>query len=147
MHRHQDAEASPPEARFGDRYELVRELDSGGMATVYLARFDGHAGFEKFVALKALHPHLVHKKDMVEMFLHEAQLVARESAAHLAEGAAVESRPRAEDVLGPGVSGAVDGRERVGGGRVHSGTDEAPARGGLRGTLRGALHARRRTAP
>ena len=41
------------------RYELCFELASGGMASVYLARIDGVSGFEKLVALKRIHRHLV----------------------------------------------------------------------------------------
>ncbi|HMR11654.1 MAG TPA: hypothetical protein PKA88_37995, partial [Polyangiaceae bacterium] len=41
-----------------DRYELVAEVASGGMATVFLARLSGMGGFQKFVAIKRLHPHL-----------------------------------------------------------------------------------------
>ena len=46
-----------------DRYELVAELASGGMATVYLARNAGLGGFQRFVALKRLHPHLASEDD------------------------------------------------------------------------------------
>ena len=41
-----------------DRYELIGEIASGGMATVYLARLSGVGGFRRFVAMKRLHPHL-----------------------------------------------------------------------------------------
>ena len=59
-----------------DRYELVGELASGGMATVYLARLGGVGGFQRFVAMKRLHPHLQNEKEFVEMFLDEARLSA-----------------------------------------------------------------------
>lgn len=59
-----------------DRYELVAEIASGGMATVYLARMQGLGGFERFVALKRLHPHLEQDESFVRMFLDEARLVA-----------------------------------------------------------------------
>jgi serine/threonine-protein kinase len=60
-----------------DRYELVGEIASGGMATVYLARLTGVGGFQRFVAMKRLHPHLAHEKEFVEMFLDEARIAAR----------------------------------------------------------------------
>jgi serine/threonine protein kinase len=60
-----------------DRYELVGELASGGMATVYLARLTGVGGFQRFVAMKRLHPHLANEKEFVEMFLDEARIAAR----------------------------------------------------------------------
>src|SRR5688572_20380758 len=60
-----------------DRFELVAELASGGMATVYLARLSGVGGFQRFVAIKRLHPHLARDNEFIEMFLDEARLAAR----------------------------------------------------------------------
>ena len=59
------------------RYQLCFELASGGMATVYLAKSDGVARFEKLVALKRIHPHLAKERDYVEMFLDEARIASR----------------------------------------------------------------------
>ncbi len=59
-----------------DRYELVAEIASGGMATVFLARLSGVGGFQRFVAIKRLHPHLAGEQEFVEMFLDEARLAA-----------------------------------------------------------------------
>lgn len=59
-----------------DRYELVAEIASGGMATVFLARLGGVGGFQRFVAIKRLHPHLASEEEFVEMFLDEARLAA-----------------------------------------------------------------------
>lgn len=59
-----------------DRYELVGEIASGGMATVYLARRAGVGGFQRFVAIKRLHTHLAQEAEFVEMFLDEARLAA-----------------------------------------------------------------------
>ncbi len=59
-----------------DRYDLVAEIASGGMATVYLARLAGVGGFQRFVAIKRLHPHLAKEQEFVEMFLDEARLAA-----------------------------------------------------------------------
>ena len=59
-----------------DRYELVGEIASGGMATVYLARRAGVGGFQRFVAIKRLHAHLADEAEFVEMFLDEARLAA-----------------------------------------------------------------------
>src|SRR6187455_3686281 len=47
------------------------------MATVYLARLTGMGGFQRFVAMKRLHPHLASEKEFVEMFLDEARIAAR----------------------------------------------------------------------
>ena len=47
------------------------------MATVFLARLSGVAGFQRLVAIKRLHPHLAREPEFVEMFLDEARLAAR----------------------------------------------------------------------
>ena len=60
-----------------DRYELVGALASGGMATVFLARLSGVGGFQRFVAVKRLHPHLAGDAKIVEMFLDEGRIAAR----------------------------------------------------------------------
>ena len=63
----------------GDRlgkYEMIRELATGGMATIYLARVSGTAGFEKLVVLKCILPGLARDRVFVNMFLDEARLAA-----------------------------------------------------------------------
>jgi len=60
-----------------DRYELVGALASGGMATVFLARLSGVGGFQRFVAIKRLHPQLAGDPRIVEMFLDEGRIAAR----------------------------------------------------------------------
>src|SRR5690606_13672622 len=59
-----------------DRYELIGEIASGGMATVFLARWTGLAGLHRSLALMRLHPHLQCAKDFVRMLLDEARLAA-----------------------------------------------------------------------
>ncbi len=59
------------------RYEILTELASGGMASVYIARAQGVAGFERLVAIKVLHPHLAYEEEFISMFLDEARLAAR----------------------------------------------------------------------
>lgn len=61
--------------RIGE-YELVMRLASGGMAELFIARRAGLEGFEKFVVLKRILPHLSGSADFVEMFLHEARIAA-----------------------------------------------------------------------
>jgi serine/threonine-protein kinase len=60
-----------------DRYQLVGEIATGGMATVYLARLAGLGGFQRMMAIKRLHPHLAREQSFIEMFLDEARLAAR----------------------------------------------------------------------
>ena len=57
-------------------YSLLTKLASGGMATVYVARKSGVAGFERLVAIKCCHPHLRDDDEFVSMFLDEARLAA-----------------------------------------------------------------------
>ncbi len=59
------------------RYLLFKELASGGMATVYLGRLVGPAGFARAVAIKRLHAHLAQDPQFVAMFLDEARIAAR----------------------------------------------------------------------
>jgi serine/threonine-protein kinase len=67
------------------RYEVLQRLGHGGMATVYLARATGSAGFEKLVAIKVIHPHLAAEANLVEMFLDEARIAAQIHNPHVVE--------------------------------------------------------------
>ncbi|MBX3271692.1 MAG: serine/threonine protein kinase [Sandaracinaceae bacterium] len=58
-------------------YEIIAELKSGGMATLFLGRREGAAGFAKLVAIKVVHPHLAEDPTFVQMFVDEALLSAR----------------------------------------------------------------------
>ncbi len=60
-----------------ERYERIREIASGGMATVYLGRAVGAGGFERRVAIKVMHSRLMAEPQFVAMFLDEARLAAR----------------------------------------------------------------------
>jgi serine/threonine protein kinase len=62
--------------RYG-RYETIRTIASGGMATVHLGRAVGEGGFERLVAIKVMHPHIAEDGDFRSMFLDEARLAAR----------------------------------------------------------------------
>jgi serine/threonine-protein kinase len=61
--------------RLGD-YEPLLELASGGMATVYLARQLGAAGFERLVVIKRVHPHLLGNREFHDMFRDEARVAS-----------------------------------------------------------------------
>lgn len=62
--------------RMVGRYEILVRIASGGMATVYLARTRGTAGFERLFAVKLCHPHMLEQRAFVEMFLDEARVAA-----------------------------------------------------------------------
>ncbi len=61
---------------FLGRYRVVDEIGVGGMASVYLARMDGPGGFQRWVAIKRIHPHLIEDESFVNMFLDEARVAA-----------------------------------------------------------------------
>jgi serine/threonine protein kinase len=69
---------------FLGRYRVVDEIGVGGMASVHLARMDGPGGFQKWVAIKRIHPHLVEDESFVNMFLDEARVAARISHPNVA---------------------------------------------------------------
>jgi serine/threonine-protein kinase len=68
---------SPSGAQQIGRFTILRQLGSGGMAEVYLARATGEAGFEKQVALKVMHAQLAKQEEIREHFLDEAKLASR----------------------------------------------------------------------
>lgn len=72
-----DLASRPMAGRQLGRYEILTQLASGGMASVYIARSQGVAGFERLVAIKVLHPHLAYEQEFISMFLDEARLAAR----------------------------------------------------------------------
>ncbi len=65
----------PPGTRLG-RYEIIGELGTGGMATVYEGRALSVGGFARRVAIKYLHPHLLRDEQFVQMFMDEGRLAA-----------------------------------------------------------------------
>jgi serine/threonine protein kinase len=65
-------------------YRVVDEIGVGGMASVHLARMDGPGGFQKWVAIKRIHPHLVEDDQFVDMFLDEARIAAGISHSNVA---------------------------------------------------------------
>ncbi len=70
------AEKSKPSEKLGD-YELLHEIKSGGMGSVYLARKRSTGGFEKLLAIKTIRPELSARTELRTMFLDEARLLAR----------------------------------------------------------------------
>ncbi len=83
------SQPTPGSSRYGTfflgRYRVVDEIGIGGMASVHLARADGPGGFQKWVAIKRIHPHLVEDDQFIHMFLDEARIAARISHANVAQ--------------------------------------------------------------
>jgi serine/threonine-protein kinase len=69
---------------FLGRYRVVDEIGVGGMASVHLARMDGPGGFQKWIAIKRIHAHLVEDESFIQMFLDEARVAARISHPNVA---------------------------------------------------------------
>jgi len=63
-----------------DRYQIVRQIASGGMAVVYLAK---DLRLDRPVALKIIHSHLAGDQDFREKFIQEAKISARLSHSNL----------------------------------------------------------------
>ncbi len=68
-----------------DRYSLFRVIGAGGMASVYLGRQSGSAGFFRYVAIKRLHPQYATNPEFVAMFLDEARLASHVRDRHVVE--------------------------------------------------------------
>jgi serine/threonine protein kinase len=71
-----EASERAPLPRLG-KYELLAELASGGMATVYVARHLGVPGAERLVVIKRVHRHLLKVPQFREMFHDEARLASQ----------------------------------------------------------------------
>ncbi len=61
--------------RFGP-YVIIDRIGDGGMAEIFLAKMLGYSGFEKFVALKKIHPRYSENTTFAQMLIHEAKLAA-----------------------------------------------------------------------
>ncbi len=70
-----ETSAKPRVAHVG-RYELLLEIAAGGMATVYIGRLRGAAGFERLVAIKRMHPHVGSVPELAASFMDEAKLAS-----------------------------------------------------------------------
>src|ERR1700730_4512111 len=75
--RSKEAEKQAAGTFFLGRYRVVDEIGVGGMASVHLARMDGPGGFQKWVAIKRIHPHLLEDETFVNMVIDEARIAAR----------------------------------------------------------------------
>jgi serine/threonine protein kinase len=72
-----DAGAVTPTLETLGRYALLKAIDLGGMAEVFLARQTGIGGFAKMVVVKRILPTMARDATFVSMFLDEARLAAR----------------------------------------------------------------------
>ena len=77
------AESITPENRVLGRYRLRYLVAQGGMASVYLAQNQAGEGFERWVAVKVVHPHLGREPRFARMLLDEARITARIQHPHV----------------------------------------------------------------
>ena len=68
------ATAKPQQLDPAQRYQVIRKLDAGGMAEIFLAKSVSIQGMEKHVAIKRVLPSLTKNQKFIEMFLDEARL-------------------------------------------------------------------------
>jgi serine/threonine-protein kinase len=73
----QRAKPSVPVSLAQGRYEVLLPIAKGGMATVFLGRMSSVGGFERDVAVKLPHPHLLKSEGFREDFVEEAKLAAQ----------------------------------------------------------------------
>jgi serine/threonine-protein kinase len=59
------------------RYEILTRIASGGMATVFVGRRRGAAGFWRLYAIKRAHPHLVEEPAQRAVLVAEAKLTSQ----------------------------------------------------------------------
>jgi serine/threonine protein kinase len=72
------------ERKFGP-YSLIQQIAVGGMAEVHLARTEGIAGFEKYVAIKMIHPNFSEDQQFVQMLIDEAKITVQLSHVNIAQ--------------------------------------------------------------
>jgi eukaryotic-like serine/threonine-protein kinase len=72
------------ERQFGP-YRLVRQIAVGGMAEIHLAKASGIAGFEKYVALKMIHPNFAEDEQFIQMLVDEAKIAVQLTHGNIAQ--------------------------------------------------------------
>src|ERR1700712_4393649 len=72
------------ERQFGP-YRLIRQIAVGGMAEIHLAKTAGIAGFEKYVALKMIHPNFAEDDQFIQMLVDEAKIAVQLTHGNIAQ--------------------------------------------------------------
>src|SRR6266545_3805657 len=72
------------EREFGP-YRLVQQIAVGGMAEIHLAKTEGIAGFEKYVALKMIHPNFSQDHQFIQMLIDEAKITVQLQHVNIAQ--------------------------------------------------------------
>ncbi len=72
------------ERQFGP-YRLIRQIAVGGMAEIHLAKTKGIAGFEKYVAIKMIHPNFAEDEQFIQMLVDEAKIAVQLTHGNIAQ--------------------------------------------------------------
>ncbi len=72
------------ERKFGP-YTLIQQIAVGGMAEIHLARTEGIAGFEKYVAIKMIHPNFSEDQQFIQMLIDEAKITVQLAHVNIAQ--------------------------------------------------------------
>jgi len=67
------------------RYTLLAPLAMGGMGEIFLARLEGHHGFEKLCVIKKILPGFADEPDFVARFVNEAKILVKLSHGSIAQ--------------------------------------------------------------
>ena len=67
------------------KYRVIKKLEVGGMAEVYIGAAEGVQGLKKQVAIKRVLPHLAKNESFIQMFLDEARLSAKLNHANIVQ--------------------------------------------------------------
>jgi serine/threonine protein kinase len=67
------------------RYQIIEQIDRGGMAEIFLGKAHSIQGIEREVAIKRVLPELTRNEQFVEMFLDEARLSMRLNHANIVQ--------------------------------------------------------------
>ncbi|MBP9085658.1 MAG: protein kinase [Kofleriaceae bacterium] len=65
-------------------FRLVRRVAVGGMAEVHLARTKGVTGYDKYVAIKMIHPNFAEDEQFILMLVDEAKIAVQLNHANIA---------------------------------------------------------------
>src|SRR6476620_10623414 len=66
-------------------FRLQKQIAVGGMAEIYLAKAKGIGGFEKFLALKMIHPNFSEDEHFVSMLIEEAKITVQLTHANIGQ--------------------------------------------------------------
>lgn len=67
------------------RYKVLRKIDSGGMAEIFVGQATSLGGISRTVAIKRVRPHLATNRRFIQMFIDEARLCMRLTHANITQ--------------------------------------------------------------